>query len=147
MKNKIQNDFIKAMKEKNEIAKTALSSIKAKITEGEKANNNKELSNNEIIKIINKAIKQREESAEIYKNAGRIEQSESELNEANILKVYMPKSLSKEELSIILSDILIKYNNLPNNAKIGKTIGEFNRQYQGQADINIVKEIISNLIK
>ena len=57
IKEKIQADFIAAMKAKNEIEKSTLSTIKAKITEGEKANSNKELSDDEVIKVINKAIK------------------------------------------------------------------------------------------
>lgn len=56
LKERIQNDFITAMKAKDEIAKTALSGIKAKITEAEKANGNTELSEDELIKVIKKAM-------------------------------------------------------------------------------------------
>lgn len=147
MKTKIQEDFIKAMKEKNNIAKTALSSLKAKITEGEKANNNKELSEVEIIKIINKAIKQREDSALIYRKANRIEQAILEESESQVLRQYMPKQLSNDELDSILLEILSKNVNLPKQAMIGKTIGEFNKQHQGKADLDRVKsrlDILSN---
>lgn len=147
MKTKIQEDFIKAMKEKNNIAKTALSSLKAKITEGEKANNNKELSEVEIIKIINKAIKQREDSALIYRKANRIEQAILEESESQVLRQYMPKQLSNDELDSILLEILSKNVNLPKQAMIGKTIGEFNKHYQGKADLDRVKsrlDILSN---
>lgn len=147
MKTKIQEDFIKAMKEKNNIAKTALSSLKAKITEGEKANNNKELSEVEIIKIINKAIKQREDSALIYRKANRIEQAILEESESQVLRQYMPKQLSNDELDSILLEILSKNVNLPKQAMVGKTIGEFNKLHQGKADLDRVKsrlDILSN---
>lgn len=147
MKTKIQEDFIKAMKEKNNIAKTALSSLKAKITEGEKANNNKELSEVEIIKIINKAIKQREDSALIYRKANRIEQAILEESESQVLRQYMSKQLSNDELDSILLEILSKNVNLPKQAMVGKTIGEFNKQHQGKADLDRVKsrlDILSN---
>lgn len=146
MKTKIQEDFIKAMKERNEIAKAALSSLKAKITEGEKANNNKELSDDEIIKIINKAIKQREDSASIYRKADRFEQAIAEESELQVLKQYMPEQLSDSELDIILSQILSKNINLPKQAMVGKTIGEFNKQYQGKADLERVKNRLDILV-
>ena len=61
LKEQIQKDFVVAMKAKDENAKSALSSLKAKITEAEKAGFSQNLNDEEVVKVLVKAIKQREE--------------------------------------------------------------------------------------
>ena len=148
LKERIQSDFITAMKAKDENGKTALSGIKAKITEAEKANGNKELSDDEVIKVITKAIKQREESEKIYSDAGRDEMARKEADEACVLRVYMPTQMTPEEIGNALTEIMQGFAGVITNpmALQGKTIGEFNKQYNGRADIGTVKEILTKLI-
>jgi uncharacterized protein YqeY len=149
LKEKIQLDFIEAMKNKDEISKSALSGIKAKITEAEKANGNTELTEDEIIKVINKAIKQREESMKIYYDAGRLELATKESDEAIILKNYMPAQMTQEEIESAVKEIIEGFGNtVPNkNALIGKTMGMFNKNYQGKADLKIVSSVINKFIE
>jgi uncharacterized protein YqeY len=149
LKEKIQLDFIEAMKNKNEISKSALSGVKAKITEAEKANGNTELTEDEIIKVINKAIKQREESMKIYYDAGRLELATKESDEAIILKNYMPAQMTQEEIESAVKEIIEGFGNtVPNkNALIGKTMGMFNKNYQGKADLKIVSSVINKFIE
>jgi uncharacterized protein len=143
IKEKIQADFITAMKAKNEVEKSALSSIKAKITEGEKANGNKELSNDDVVKIINKGIKQREESAKIYTEAGRGELATKELLELNVLMNYMPAQMTETEIEVAIREIIAGIDHGGNmNKLVGQTMGVFNRNYQGRADNKLVSEII-----
>jgi len=66
LKETIQKDFIEAMKAKDVNAKAALSSLKSKITEAEKAKSNTELSEAEVIKVLTSAIKQRKQSIEEF---------------------------------------------------------------------------------
>jgi uncharacterized protein len=143
IKEKIQADFITAMKAKNEVEKSALSTIKAKITEAEKANGNKELSDDEVIKVINKAIKQREESAKIYSEAGRSELAAKELLELNVLMNYMPAQMTETEIEVAIREIIAGIDHGGNmNKLVGQTMGVFNRNYQGRADNKLVSEII-----
>lgn len=148
IKEKIQTDFIVAMKSKNEIEKSALSSIKAKITEGEKANGNKELSDDDVIKIINKGIKQREESIRIYTEAGRVELAEKENDEVGVLKKYMPRQMTDTEIEIAVREIIQNFDGVVTNpnALVGKTMGMFNKNHQGRADNKLVSEIIKKVI-
>jgi uncharacterized protein YqeY len=147
IKEKIQADFIAAMKAKNEIAKSALSTIKAKITEAEKANGNKELSDDEVIKVVNKAIKQREESALIYSEAGRPELASKELLELSVLMDYMPTQMTEDEIETAVREIIINLSSVVTNrnALIGKTMGVFNKNYQGRADNKLVSEVIKKV--
>ena len=106
LKETIQEHFVVAMKAKDENAKSALSGIKAKITEAEKANGNNELTDAEVIKVLTKAIKQRRESQEIYEKAGREELARKEADEALVLERYMPAQMTPQEISDALAEIL-----------------------------------------
>lgn len=146
LKNRIQNDFITAMKAKDEIAKMALSGIKAKITEAEKVNGNTELSEDELIKVINKAIKQREESQKIYEDAGRVDMARKEADEACVLRAYMPSQMSESEIEDEVKKIMAVIDAGGNRNKlIGQTMGTFNKNFQGRADASVVKNIIEKL--
>lgn len=149
IKEKINADFLTAMKAKDLDAKAALSGIKAAITVAEKANGNMELPDSEVLKIITKGIKQREESIAIFEKGGRPELAHKEAAEAAILRNYMPKQMTPQEITLALKEILQDFSVTIKNpqALIGKSIGEFNKKYQGQADIGTVKMIINTLIE
>ena len=148
IKEKINADFLTAMKAKDLDAKAALSGIKAAITVAEKANGSAEISDAEVLKLITKAIKQREESMLMYEKGGRPELAHKEAAEACVLQNYMPAQMTPQEITNALTQIMQGLSETVKNpqALVGKTIGEFNKQYQGQADIGTVKEIISKLV-
>ena len=148
LKEQIFADFITAMKAKDDVAKSALSSVKAKITEAEKATGDWKPTDGEVLKIVIKAIKQREESQSIYEKAGREEQALAEASEAAVLKNYLPKPMTEVEIRNVVrsisSDLL---GVVPNTQALkGKTIGEFNKQYNGRADVSIVKRIVDEIV-
>ena len=149
LRERINADFITAMKAKDGVSKEALSSIKAAITVAEKANGTWIATDEEIIKIINKAIKQREESIVIYERGGRPELANKEASEAAILRNYMPAQMTPQEITDALTRIMQGFSGVITNyqALAGKTIGEFNKQYQGRADIGTVKMIVNQLIE
>ena len=146
IKEKIQLDFIKAMKERNEVAKLALSGVKAMITEAEKSNNNKPLGDQEVLKVLNKAIKNRKASAEEYYKYNRSDLATKELAEVEVLNKYMPKKMAVDELKVVLTQIYDSFENIENiTARKGRTMGEFNKKYQGLADIELIKQIINEI--
>lgn len=149
IKEKINADFLTAMKAKDLDAKAALSSIKAAITVAEKANGNTELPDSDVLKIITKAIKQREESIVLFEKGGRPELAHKEASEAAILRNYMPRQMTPQEITDALTEIMQGFAGIITNpqALIGKSIGEFNKQYQGRADIGTVKMIINTLVE
>jgi uncharacterized protein YqeY len=149
IKEQIQKDFITAMKAKDENAKAALSSIKAAITVVEKADGLGDLSDDSVIKVITKSIKQREESARIYSDAGRPEMAAKELLEINVLSDYLPAQMTPQEIGDALIEIMQSFSGVITNHQVltGKTIGEFNKKYNGRADIGTVREILSKLIE
>jgi uncharacterized protein YqeY len=153
LKEKIQKDFIKAMKSKDATGKRAISSLKAKITEAEKANKNTELSDIEIVKVVSSAIKQRRQSYDEYTKFDRTDLATIEMEDIRILEIYLPVQMSVTQIEIAVNEIIQSFQSgisdqiITNpTALIGKTIGEFNKKYTGMADIFIVKKIVSTLI-
>jgi uncharacterized protein YqeY len=147
LKQKIQDSFVAAMKSKDTIAKAALSGVKAKITEAEKANGNRELTEAETIKVISTAIKQRKQSYEEFYKGGREDLATREYDEMRVLEMYMPTQLSDEEITVEVDKILAGFAHETNrNKKIGQTMGAFNKQFAGSADASRVKTIIESLI-
>lgn len=94
----LQKDLIEAMKSKNESRMSAIRSVKTAITEARTApGGKKELTDDDIIKIIKKQIKQREDSISIYEQAGRTEAAEKETSEMMWLNTYVPKTLDENQ--------------------------------------------------
>jgi uncharacterized protein YqeY len=146
LKEQIQKDFITAMKNKDESTKSALSGLKSKITEAEKVNGS-ELSDDDILKIINKGIKQREESIRLFIDGGRPELAVKESEERIVLMNYLPAQMTDEEIEITVREIIVGLPTMTNaNALSGKTMGEFNKKYQGKADSKRVLEVIKKII-
>ena len=144
---KIQADFIVAMKVKNETAKAALSSLKAKITEAEKAKSNTKMTDDEVIKVMSTAIKQRKQSIEEFNKGGRPELAAKESAEIVVLQSYMPAQMSEVEIETEVRKIMESFPTPITNrqAFIGKTMGAFNKLFNGKADPLIVKNIIEKI--
>ena len=149
LKETIEKDFINAFKAKDVNAKSALSSIKAAITIAEKANPSWVATDDEVIKIISKGIKQREESIKMYELACREELVRKETDEICVMEKYMPSKMNPQEIANALIEIMQGFSGVITNpqALMGKTIGEFNKKYQGRADIGEVKEIVNKLVE
>lgn len=146
LKEQIQKDFIVAMKNKDELTKSTISSLKSKITEAEKVNGT-ELSDVEILKVLNKAIKQREESIRLFNEGNRPELAVKESEEMLVLKNYLPSQMTDEEIELAVREIMVSIDHGGNmNKLMGQTMGMFNKTYQGRADSKRVSEIIKKVI-
>lgn len=148
MKQRIQQDSLTAMKERNEVVKTALASLKTKISVAEKQKGNTDLTDSEILSIISKEIKQRKESADAFEKGGRPELASRELAEAQVFSTYMPAQMTESEIEEAARAIIAGFSGVVSNpqALIGRTIGAFNKQYQGRAETNTVKSVIEKIV-
>ncbi len=95
LKQKINEKLKNAMKEKNTELLNVLRSIIAKMTEGEKSNSNKELNDDEILKVIEKLAKQREESIALFQKGNREDLVKSEQYQLDVLKEYLPQKMDE----------------------------------------------------
>lgn len=139
----LQADLVSAMKNHQENAVAALRSVKAAI-QNEKVNGAyHELTDNDIVKLIQKLVKQRKESIDIYSQAGRDELADKEQKEMFVLMNYLPKSLSEEELHSAIDDIVAELgaSSMKDMGRVMKTLGErFPNQYDGKAASMYIKE-------
>ncbi len=105
----------------------------------------KELSDEDIIKIIQKSVKQREESAGQYKDAGREDLYEKEIKEAQILKSYLPKQLSDEELEVELKKIIEEVG-ATSLKDMGKIMGVATKKLASVADGKRINQTVKKLL-
>jgi len=148
IKETIQRDFIVAMKTSDGVAKSALSGIKAKITEAEKLKPGTVLSDEDVIKVITTAVKQRKQSYDAYIDGDRSDLAEQEFHEMIVLQKYLPAEMSEAEIKAALAEIIQDLSVVVSNpqALVGKSIGEFNKKYTGRADVQIVKRIATDIV-
>lgn len=144
LKDILNNDLKKYMKEKNTLALNAVRSIISEIKnkEVEKA---AELTEEEIVQLIRKQIKMREDSIEQFERADRNDLAEKERKEAEILQEYLPEQLSDEELRKIIEET-IKEVNATSKKDFGKVMKLVIQKVQGRADGKKISEILSTLL-
>ena len=139
---KIDNDIKFAMKSKDALSLESLRAVKSSILLFKtKSGSSTDLSDQDEIKILQKLVKQRKDSAEIYKNQNRLELCDTELNQARIIESYLPKQLSPSELSIIIDKIIIKLN-ASSMKDMGKVMSLASKELSGKSDGKTISEIV-----
>ena len=141
---KIQTDLVSAMKNHQENTVAALRSIKTAIMETKTAaNGKKNLEDGDIIKIIQKLVKQRKESMDIFAQAGRDELADKEQQEMFVLMEYLPKMLSEDEVEKIVTETVATMG-ATSMKDMGKVMGFINKTYSGQVDGAMVSRIVKS---
>lgn len=144
IENKIQTDLVKSMKDKNSSRVSALRSVKTAIMETKTAaNGKKELEDADIVKIIQKLAKQRNESAEIYEQNERPELAENERRELDVLNEYLPKMLTEQEIENVVAKTIVDLN-VSSIKDMGRVMGYINKTYTGQVDVSVVSRIVKS---
>lgn len=142
----INNDIKAAMLAKDKIRLESLRSIKAAILLAKTAEGARgELNVEEEIKMLQKMVKQRKDSAEIYTQQNRSELAEKELMEAAIIEAYLPKQLTEEELMPILKEIATSAN-ATSPKDMGKVMGVASKQLAGKADGKLIAELVKKIL-
>ena len=109
------------------------------------ADGSDEISDAAVLKIIQKLVKQRKESAAVYTENKRPELAENELAEAACLEVYLPKQLEGAELEKILNEIIAQVG-AKTPADMGKVMGVATKKLAGQADGRTISETVKRLL-
>jgi len=144
LKEQLTNELKDAMKAKNIIKRDTIRFLMSALKQVE-VDERKELSDEDIIKIIQKSLKQREDSMTQYKNAKRDDLYQKELNEVNILKNYLPKQLNDEELENIIKTI-IKDTGAKIIKDMRKVMEVVTKKTVGKADNKRISTIVKKLL-
>ena len=138
--------MVSAMKEKNAVRLASLRAIKAAITLAKTAEGGSgEVTEQDIVKIIQKLVKQRKESAQQYNDAGRPELAENELAEAAYMEVYLPKQLSEAEVEAKLAEIIAEVG-ASQPSDMGKVMGVATKRLAGLADGRMISTLVKKLL-
>ena len=106
----------------------------------------KEVSNQDIIGILKKMVKQRNESCEVYKKAGRTDLLEIETKEIEIISSFLPKQLSEEDTKKLCDEVIKKIG--ANSIKdMGKVMGDLKKTHNDVLDFSKVGLIIKTILK
>ncbi|HKK42885.1 MAG TPA: GatB/YqeY domain-containing protein [Bacteroidales bacterium] len=143
---KIAGDLIAAMKAKDKVALDAIRAAKTAfiLAKSEKGANSV-LTGEEELKIIQKLVKQRRESAEIYKEQNRPDLYDKEAQEADILGKYLPARMSHEELTVTLREIIAR-TGAASMADMGKVMGIATKELAGKADGREISAVVKELL-
>ena len=138
--------MVSAMKAKETVRLASLRAIKAAIMLAKTAEGaTGEITDPEIIKIIQKLVKQRKDSAQQYTDAGRPELAENELAEAAVMEVYLPKQLSEAELEAELAKIIAEVG-ATKPQDMGKVMGVATKKLAGLADGRAISAAVKKLL-
>lgn len=139
---KINDHIKKAMLAKDKDRLTALRDIKAKLLL-EATSGSGEVTEATELKIVNKLYKQRIESYELYKGQNRDDLAQEEMMQAEVLKEFLPKMLSEDEIrSIVIAKM--KALNITSPKEMGKLMGVLTQEFAGKADGKVVAEIVKH---
>ncbi len=148
LKKVIDKDFKNAFKNRETDKKETLSMVRSDIKnkEIELGQREKGLSDEEVIEVLRRAIKQRQDAQQQYKDGGRDELAEKEKKEVNVLMNYLPKQMSDKEIKAQLVSI-IKQIGANGERNLGKVMGTAMALLKGKADGSKVREIVRQLLQ
>jgi hypothetical protein len=140
----INTDLKTAMLKKDEPALRGLRAVKQAILMAKTSGSDKITSEDEI-KMLQKLVKQRKESVEIFKQQNREDLAVTELEEIAVIEKYLPQQLSEEDVKIELKKI-IDQNNAKGSADLGRIMGIASRHFAGKADNKVVSQLLKQLL-
>ena len=139
---KINESIKDSMKEKNSLRLDSLRAIKSAILiEKTKSGSKVQIEESVILKILQKMVKQRNDSAKIYLEQNRKQLAEVEISQANIISELLPTQLSQSKLSEII-DMVIEEVGAESMKDMGKVISKVNGKVSGQAEGRVIAEIV-----
>lgn len=145
LKEQVQQDLIAAMKGKDEVATSAIRLLKAAIIKFETAGEKKIATDEDIIQLAGKEIKQRKDSIEQFEKGNRPELAEKEKLEMAVLEKYLPAQLSEEEVRAIIKEVIAS-TGATGKSDLGRVMGGVVPRTKGKADGAMVTKIVQELL-
>ena len=146
LEQQIQESIKEAMKAKDHVAMNATRAIKGEILLFKTAEGGSgEVTDADILKMIQKLVKQRKEAAEQYVAAGRQELADNEIAEAAVMEKFLPKQLSVEEVKAKVAEIIAQVG-ATSIKDMGKVMGAANKALAGQSDGRTISTVVKELL-
>lgn len=142
LKQKLQEDLKTSMKNKDTLRKSVITLIRSSIKQVE-VDKRIELNDDDVIDIISKQLKQRNDSLEQFLDAGREDLVEETRSEIEVLKEYLPQQLSEEELNEIVKQTISEVG-ATSMKDMGKIMSVIKPKTKGRADGKLINELVKN---
>lgn len=144
--NQISEDIKKAMLAKDKIKLEALRGVKKEFLEAKTARGGDgTLSDDQAVKILQKMVKQRKESARIYTEQNRQDLADNEMAEISVIEKYLPEQMSDAALETIIKSIIAEVG-ATGPQDMGKVMGTATRKLAGKADGKVISEKVKELL-
>lgn len=143
LKDRINQDIKVAMKNKNATSLRGLRAIKSAIQLRETDGSGMDWTQDAEIKLLQKLVKQRQESLAIYEKEGREDLATIEREEITVISEYLPEPMSDEELTTLIADI-IKENGATSMKDMGRVMGLVTSSVAGRADGKVIARIVKD---
>ena len=145
LEEKIQKDYVQAMKDKDAVRSGTLSFLRAQLKNVIINERKEKLEDTEVIAVIKKQVKQRQESIEQFKAGGRADLVSKEQTELAILKEYLPAQMSENEVSQAIKDAM-KETGASSMKDMGQLMKVVLPKLQGRADSKLVSDLVKKAL-
>ncbi|OGX37133.1 MAG: hypothetical protein A3C36_06715 [Omnitrophica WOR_2 bacterium RIFCSPHIGHO2_02_FULL_52_10] len=145
LEDRIQKDYIAAMKSRDSLRSSTLSFLRAQIKNVLIEKKQDKLGDPDIITVIKKQVKQRQESVAQYEQGGRKDLADKEAAEMAVLKEYLPQEMSEQELKGLVAES-IKAAQAVSMKDMGKVMKVMTEKVQGRADNKLVSELVKKAL-
>ena len=143
LEEKINQDYIQAMKERDSFRSSVLSFLRAKIKDVKVDKRIEKVSDEEVIAVIKRQIKQRQDSISQFTSGGRLDLAQKEEQELVLLKAYLPAEISREQLVVIVDDV-IQSTGASSVKDMGRVMKDVLTKVAGQADNQTVSALVKD---
>jgi len=144
LKDRIIADMTAAMKAKQDLELQTLRMLKAEVMKYEVSGKDKVATDEVVVDLIQRGIKQRHEATEGFMKGGNTAAAEKEQQEIAILKAYLPEQMSDEDLMAVAREVMAGMST--EAANFGKVMGAVMARVKGKADGNAVSRVVKGLL-
>ena len=142
----IMDDIKTAMRAKDTVALEALRAIKSEILLAQTASGSKEeISADDEVKLLQRLVKTRKESARIFTEQNRLDLAEPELAQIAVIEKFLPAQLTEAEVEVVIAKIIAE-TGATGIASMGKVMGLASTQIGGQAEGKVISSIVKKLL-
>ena len=146
LQEKLNADYITAMKEKDEVRKSTVSFVRAAIKQYEK-DNQKDADDEIVTQILTKQVKMRKDALSDFKKAGRTDLYDDYNREISILNEYLPEQMSEDDIKKVVIETMNELEIDGGMQNMGKLMGAVMPKVKGKADGNLVKQAVTKALQ
>lgn len=140
IKTELKNSMLDKNALKTEVLRGLISAARYKMVEVGKKED--EITDVDLIKVIEKQAKQRNDSITAYKSGNRLDLAKKEEAELQIINKYIPQKMSEEQTTKIVEEAILQLN-ISSKAQIGQLMGHISKNYNGKVDMGLVGKIVN----